>query len=217
MSPSRWLSRPRRWLRPVFRRTRRWYRRTSTFARTTRGLRSLLAILAAGLSTYRGIVGWATESAVRAFVLLGISLGIFLVAVWPSQIKKLLQAADQWTGSILDGVFGFGEARLRQLTVLTVALVITLSIVLWGWLIAGHEVRTEIQELQQTVVRTEFTESGSTTVRNLSLVLAALLALPIAVWRTRVAQLQATTAQRELFHSLYRQGDSKLRSEDLSV
>ena len=217
MSRSLWLGRPRRSLRPFVRRTRRWYRRTLTFARTTRGLRSLLAILAAGLSTYRVIEGWTTDSALSGIVFLGISLGIFLVAVWPTQIKKLLQASDNWSGSVLNSVFGFAEARLRQLTVITVALVVTLSIVLWGWLIEGSEVRTETQEIRQSIIRTDITESGSTTVRNLSLVLAALLALPIAIWRTRIAQLQATTAQRELFDSLYRQGDSKLRSEDLSV
>ncbi len=217
MSRSACSKGPRGLVRIFLRRARRWRRRASTFTGTPRGLRSLVAILAASLSVYRVIEGWTTTIAVIGLALFAISLGICLVAIWPTQVKMLLQAIDHWTGSVLDSVFGFAEARLRQLTVLTIALAITLSIVLWGWLIEGSELRTETQETRQTVIRTDITETGSTTVRNLSLVLAALLALPIAIWRTRVAQLQATTAQRELFDSLYRQGDLKLRSEDLSV
>ncbi len=137
--------------------------------------------------------------------------------VWSTWIKKLLLAADNSTSRSLDSVFGFAENRLRLLTILVLTVVATLTIVLWGWLITGSEVRTETQFSQQVSVRTEITESGSTTARNLSLVVAALLALPIAIWRTRVAQIQATTAQREHSNSLYREGADKLVSEDLSV
>ena len=45
---------------------------------------------------------------------------------------------------------------------------------LWAWLIAG--------------------ESGSAIIRNLGLVIAAVIALPLAVWRSVVADRQAKTA-----------------------
>ena len=43
-------------------------------------------------------------------------------------------------------------------------------------------------------------ESGSTTVRNLGLVVAGLIALPLAIWRSLVAQRQADTAQQSLLN-----------------
>ena len=53
-------------------------------------------------------------------------------------------------------------------------------------------------------------ESGSATVRNLGLLLAALFALPVAVWRgfavdrqAKASQRQAETEQRSLLNSCY--------------
>ncbi|MCY3802595.1 MAG: pentapeptide repeat-containing protein [Chloroflexi bacterium] len=51
----------------------------------------------------------------------------------------------------------------------------------------------------------------------MGLVIAAVIALPLAIWRSRVAQLQAETARRELSNRLYQQGTEMLASEDLSV
>ena len=217
MSAPSWAKRPRGWARTSMRRTRRWHRRATRFAGTERGVRSLIAILAAGLSVYVLTEGWGSRVAMLAVVLLSVSAGILLIAIWPSQARRLWQAADRWTSGVLDGVIEFAEARLLQLTVIVIAVVAILTIVFWVWLITGSEIHTETQGNQQTAIRTDVTESGSTTFRNLSLVFAALLALPIAIWRTRVAQLQATTAQREHLHSLYREGADKLLSDDLSV
>ncbi len=72
-----------------------------------------------------------------------------------------------------------------------------LSINYWCWLIAG--------------------ESGSTTIRNLGLVLAAVIGLPIAIWRSVVAERQAATAQRSLMNERYQKGAEMLGSEVLSV
>ena len=60
-------------------------------------------------------------------------------------------------------------------------------------------------------------ESGSTTVRNLGLLIAGLIALPLAIWRSWVAQRQADTAQHNLLNERYRQGAEMLDSEILSV
>lgn len=60
-------------------------------------------------------------------------------------------------------------------------------------------------------------ESGSTTIRNIGLVAGGVIALWLAFWRSRVAELQAATAQRTLSNQLYQQGAEMLHSEELSV
>ena len=68
---------------------------------------------------------------------------------------------------------------------------------LWAWLIAG--------------------ESGSAIIRNLGLVIAAVIALPLAVWRSVVADRQAKTAQRGLLNERYQKGAEMLGSDVLAV
>ena len=71
------------------------------------------------------------------------------------------------------------------------------SIVCWRWLNEG--------------------ESGSTTIRNLGLVIAAIVALPLAIWRSIVAQRQSETAQRGLLNERYQKGAEMLGSSVLAV
>ena len=67
-------------------------------------------------------------------------------------------------------------------------------------------------------------ESASTTIRNLGLVIAAIVALPLAIWRSIVAERQAATAQRQsetaqhgLLNERYQKGAEMLGSEVLAV
>ena len=67
-------------------------------------------------------------------------------------------------------------------------------------------------------------ESGSTTIRNLGIVLAGLIALPLAVWRGRVADRQATatdkqaeTAQKDLLNKRYQDSAGMLGHDVLAV
>ena len=67
-------------------------------------------------------------------------------------------------------------------------------------------------------------ESGASTVRNLGLVLAALFAFPLAIWRGFAADRQATaskrqaeTAQRALLNNRYQKSAEMLGHERLSV
>ena len=60
-------------------------------------------------------------------------------------------------------------------------------------------------------------ESGSTTVRNIGLVVAAVIALPIAIWRSVVAERQVKTAQRSLMNERYQKGAEMLGSQVLAV
>lgn len=92
----------------------------------------------------------------------------------------------------------------------------------WGWLgIAWGWLRET----------PDGSESGSTTVRNLGLIVAGLVALPLTLWRIWVADRQAkaaqkqvetsqdqvTTSQRSLLNERYQKGAEMLGSEVLSV
>ena len=79
-----------------------------------------------------------------------------------------------------------------------------ISVLYWDWLSAG--------------------ESGSTTVRNVGLVIAAVIALPLAIWRSIVSERQAHTARKQseiaergLLNERYQKGAEMLGSEVLSV
>lgn len=81
--------------------------------------------------------------------------------------------------------------------VATVVLAILLSMMFWEWLSGG--------------------ESGGTTIRNIALVAAGLIAFPLAIWRGVVANRQANTAQQGLLNDRYQKGAEMLGSEVLSV
>ena len=81
---------------------------------------------------------------------------------------------------------------------------IVLSIVCWGWLNGG--------------------ESGSTTIRNIGLVIAGWIALLLGIWRAVVADRQASSAQRQvdaarqsLLNERYQKGAEMLGNQVLSV
>lgn len=60
-------------------------------------------------------------------------------------------------------------------------------------------------------------EPVSSVIRNLILAVAAVVALPLAIWRSIVAERQANTAQRSLLNDRYQKGAEMLGSEVLSV
>ena len=83
-------------------------------------------------------------------------------------------------------------------TALTVAAVeIALAALFWDWLMGD--------------------DSGSETVRNVGLMIAASLAFVLAIWRAVVADRQSTTAQQGLLNERYQRGVEMLGSEVLSV
>ena len=60
-------------------------------------------------------------------------------------------------------------------------------------------------------------ESGSATIRNLGLVVAGIIALPLAVWRSVVASKQVEVARQGLLNERYQKGAEMLGDENLSV
>ena len=86
-----------------------------------------------------------------------------------------------------------GSSRLPVLVVVVFCAATAaalLLVVFWGWLSGG--------------------ESGSTTIRNIGLVLAGIIALPLAIWRGLVAE-------QSLLNERYQKGAEMLGSEVLSV
>ena len=60
-------------------------------------------------------------------------------------------------------------------------------------------------------------DSLSTTVRNVGLVIGGIIAMLLAVWRSRVAERQVATSQQGLLNERYQEGAQMLGSEVLSV
>ena len=60
-------------------------------------------------------------------------------------------------------------------------------------------------------------ESGSATIRNIGLLVGGIVAIALAVWRSRVSERQAATAERGLLNERYQQGAEMLGSKVLAV
>ena len=122
------------------------------------------------------------------------SLTLFL-----SSKRKGDATLKRFFGSIRGGshrFLGLLQDLLAPLTVTALVVVVIVSILFWdSW-------RGE--------------ESGGTAIRNLVLVLAAIIGLPLAIWRSKVAEHQAETAQRGLLNERYQKGAEMLGS-DLSA
>ena len=72
-----------------------------------------------------------------------------------------------------------------------------LTWVYWDWLRAG--------------------ESGSSTIRNVGFIIGAVIAMVLAVWRSRVAGRQAATSEHGLLNDRFQKGAEMLGSEVLAV
>ena len=60
-------------------------------------------------------------------------------------------------------------------------------------------------------------ESGSSTIRNVGFIIGAVIAMVLAVWRSRVAGRQAATAERGLLNDRFQKGAEMLGSDVLAV
>ena len=98
----------------------------------------------------------------------------------------------------LADIFQSTTARIVAWVVVVVIGTVVFSIMCWGWLNAGEE-------------------PGSATIRNLGLVAAAFIGLPLAIWRSAVAERQVDLGQRGLLNERYQKGAEMLGSKELSV
>ena len=102
-----------------------------------------------------------------------------------------------WKNLARRAIQGTGLVWISSIA-LVVAIGVTLSAVYW-------------EDLRGTQ------DSLSTTVRNVALVVGGVIAILLAVWRSRVAEQQATTSQEGLLNERYQKGAEMLGSEVLSV
>ena len=61
------------------------------------------------------------------------------------------------------------------------------------------------------------TETDSTKIRNIGLLIAGVIALPLAIWRSWIGERQADTAQQNLLNERYQKGAEMLGNSVLSV
>ena len=119
-------------------------------------------------------------------------------------VMRLLKRLDGGLRGGSQRCLGFLEDRLAPFTVATLLAVLAGSTWCWdSW--RGDE-------------------SNGTGIRNLVLIMAAIGALPLAIWRSKVAERQAATAQRQsetaqqgLLNERYQKGAEMLGSEVLAV
>lgn len=102
----------------------------------------------------------------------------------------------------------FAKANFRRLMLLFILAVIGVSF--WRLIASWDWISTEFWDWLRG--GPDGVESGSTTVRNLGLVLAGLIALPLAIWRSWVAKRQADTAQDSFLNERYQKGAEMLGS-----
>ena len=128
---------------------------------------------------------------------------------WTRRFKEVIvtrfRRVARWAHGGVGHVFSFAQARLRPLVLLV--LIAAVAVGVWGMISFWEWLRDGPDGL----------ESGSTTVRNLGFVIAGVVALPLAIWRSLVAQRQADTAQQNLLNERYQQGAEMLGSDVLAV
>ena len=108
---------------------------------------------------------------------------------------RLVKKLDSWVRDRSHCFLGFLENRLALFTMIVLVAVPALSI--WFWDCWSKE------------------ESGGTAIRNLVLVMAAIAALPLAIWRSKVAERQAATAQLGLLNERYQKSAEMLGNHDM--
>ena len=109
---------------------------------------------------------------------------------WGRRVPRFKRDFDQCFETALRGLVGFAGSILRVCAVLAVLLVVPSLLMFWGELAVGWD-----------WLRKDSLESRSTTIRNISLILAGLIGLPFLVWRAVTQDRQAATAQETLFDS----------------
>ena len=111
-----------------------------------------------------------------------------------SRVGVLLRTSDGQAQNGANRVLRFAESRLATLSVLFLICAFVSVLVTWDW--------------QQT---TPFDrESGSTTIRNLGIVIGGVIAALLAIWRSRVAE-------QSLLNERYQRGAEMLGNKVLAV
>ena len=130
--------------------------------------------------------------------------------------ETVRQAVFSWRESIFGGN---NVWRAMVVGLLLIAAAVAVSIWQWDWLRAGgmsieFKGATPGSETDVTTLRME---PNSTTLRNVGLGIAGIIALIFAFWRSHTAERQADTDRHGLFNERYQKGAEMLGSPVLSV
>ena len=117
-------------------------------------------------------------------------------------MTKVLQNTWHWLRRLYAAVIRSGWTW-SVLTLVVIAMIIGLPIYVWGW-------RPVWDWLSDN-------ETNGATIRNVGLVLAGIVAFPIAIWRGVVAQRQAKAAEQDLQNERYQTGAELLGHATLSA
>ena len=131
---------------------------------------------------------------------------------WTRRSIKIVVACFRGFHAIRHSVLKYVQSKRGWVALLFLAVAVTAGVwglvYSWEWLQTGEAGR----------------ETGSTTVRNVGLLVAGVVALPLALWRSMVAQRQAdaaqrqaVTAQQDLLNERYQRGAAMLGSKVLAV
>ena len=118
-----------------------------------------------------------------------------MVGIVSRAVMRLLKKLDNWVRDGFHCFLGFLEDRLAPLTFVVLIAVLILSILSWDSWSNG--------------------ESRGTAIRNLVLVMGAIVALPLAIWRSKVAERQVETAQLGLLNERYQKSAEMLGNCDM--
>ena len=132
---------------------------------------------------------------------------------WGRRTLRFKRNFDQCLETALRGLVGFAGSILRVCTVLAILLVVPSLLMFWEEMAVGWDWLREGSE-----------ESRSTTIRNISLILAGLIGLPFLVWRAITQDRQTATAQETLLDSRqarlneqFQRAADKLSSNDIGT
>ncbi len=137
-----------------------------------------------------------------------------------SRLKEFTATFRSRTRSSSRHTFTFFKERFA-LPALVILAVVAIVVCLWGFI----EYRDSVVNFWDSLrIEENGRESASTTIRNVGLVIAGLVALGFAVWRSVVAQKQANAAHRQsevaqqgLLNERYQKGSEMLGSDVLAV
>ena len=123
------------------------------------------------------------------------------------------KSAYRWVRRRIQPVLKHVRARLRLYLLCLLWLAMAGAVAVGSWSLVNFWDWLQIEQVGEAGGR----ESGSTTVRNIGLVVAGVVALPLALWRSWVAQRQADTAEQGLLNERYQRGAEMLGSDVLAV
>jgi hypothetical protein len=128
--------------------------------------------------------------------------------------KSIIPKGWKEFGSRLWGFIVSWYFLAAVLLIILVAIGLLVSVWQWEWLQgSGRPSGPDVAQLQND----KPTETNSTTLRNVAIIIAGLVAMLFAAWRAKIADSQSKTAQRGLLNERYQKGAEMLGNDVLAT